>query len=361
MNTKATIRKVLFAILWISIGGGMLTLLLAAISKKNKELCSDYAITIKGTQNNFFIDKKDITKLLILATGSDLKGRKLTDINLRQLEGLLRENVWIRDAEMWFDNRNVLHVSVNEREPVARIFTTTNNSFYIDSNEKRMPVSDKMCARVPVFTNFPEYKIPTAKDSALLNDVKRTAVYIMSDSFWTSQVAQIDISPEGNFDMVPLVGNHLVKLGNGTDIEQKFNRLMIFYKQVLSKTGFDNYSIVDVQYAGQVVGTKKGTVKNAVDSVQLRKNVENLLKQMQLMQHDSVVELKPAIEKSIIKVDSIKSTEKSLRATNPQSTNPNTLKAKSLPVKKTSLPVQGNKPNEKQPKAVMPEKSVIKN
>ena len=80
------------------------------------------------------------------------------------------------------------------------------------------------------------------------------------------------------FDMIPVIGNHIVKLGNGEDMEQKFNRLFIFYKQVLSRTGFDKYKTIDVRYAGQVVGGKSENPK--VDSVQLRKNVENLLQQI---------------------------------------------------------------------------------
>ena len=52
---------------------------------------------------------------------------------------------------------------------------------------------------------------------------------------------------------------------------------MIFYQQVLSKTGFDKYSTVDVQYSGQVIGSKTRTSK--VDSMQLKKNIEKLLQE----------------------------------------------------------------------------------
>jgi cell division protein FtsQ len=60
----------------------------------------------------------------------------------------------------------------------------------------------------------------TKKDSLLLHDVKVTAAFINSDSFWSSQVAQIDMAPseaDGSweFDMVPVIGNHIVKLGGG--------------------------------------------------------------------------------------------------------------------------------------------------
>ena len=66
----------------------------------------------------------------------------------------------------------MLHISVEEKEPVARIFTTAGKSFYIDNEGEKMPLSDKMSARVPVFTNFPDKKVFSTKDSILLNDIR---------------------------------------------------------------------------------------------------------------------------------------------------------------------------------------------
>ena len=344
MNTKATIRKILFVMLWVCIGGGMLSLLIAAIGKKNREDCTDYTIAIKGSAEKFFINADDIRKILRSGAGSELKGKKISEIDLKRLEQLLRNNIWIRKAEMWFDNKNVLHVEVYEREPIARIFTNAGNSFYIDSTERKIPLSDRMSARVPVFTGFPDKKVYSAKDSLLFTDVKNLATYIKNDPFWMSQVAQVNITTERNFELSPVVGNHLVKLGNGKDIEKKFNRLMIFYKQVLAQKGFDSYSTIDVQYTGQVVGTKRGSEKNKVDTVMLKRRVDEMLKQMQ-KQYDSVAALKPITEKPTISGSQVSTT--SLRATKSQPTNPNALKAESLPSKNE------NKPNENKPKAVM--------
>lgn len=335
--------------LWVCISGGMLSLLIAAIGKKNREDCTDYTIAIKGAEENYFIDADDINKLLRSGAGSELKGKKIKEINLKKLEQLLRDNVWIRDAQMWFDNRNVLHVEVYEREPLARIFTISGNTFYVDSTGKKLPLSDKRSAKVPVFTGFPDKKVYSAKDSLLLKDVKNLATYIKNDPFWMSQVAQIDITQARNFELSPVIGNHLIKLGNGKQIEKKFNRLMIFYKQVLAQKGFDAYSTIDVQYAGQVIGTRRGTEKNKVDTVMLKRRVNEMLKQVQ-NQYDSIVALKPTIEKPIISGSQVSTT--SLRATRSQPNDPNTLKAKSLPVKKES------KPNENKARAVMPKKGV---
>ena len=257
MNAKKAIRKFLFVTIWLTIGTGMLILLIAAIGRKNHGLCRDYKIAIKARQNNFFIDEKDILQLLVAAMNGNIKGQQISLFNLHQLEQLLEDNTWIKDAQLYFDNRDVLHIKITEREPIARIFTATGNSFYIDSIGRKMPLSNKMSARVPVFTGFPEKKVLSRKDSLLLNDVKTTARFIFNDPFWMAQAAQIDITPERTFEMTPVVGNHTVKLGDGENIDQKFHRLFVFYKQVLSKTGFDKYKVIDVQYAGQVIGSKQ--------------------------------------------------------------------------------------------------------
>lgn len=355
----------------------MLTLLLAAISKKNKGQCKEYAIEIKGAANNLFIDNKDVEQLLMNATKGNIKGQAVASFNLHELEQMLEHNTWISKAELYFDNQDVLHVTISEKEPVARVFTTAGSSFYIDSLGRRMPLSDKLSARVPVFTGFPDRKKMTVNDSALLNNVKATANYIINDPFWMSQVAQIDITPDNSFEMVPLVGNHLVRLGNGEDIDKKFHRLMVFYKQVLSKTGFDKYKVIDVQYKGQVVVSKyAGDAK--VDSVQLRRNVEKLLRQSVEAENDTVIRTMP--QNVQLEADSAAVTDPSLqddKVITPEKNNsPNPLKSpspakpseklnpkpKENNQKSVKPPVRNNKPKpadkQKEPKAVMPKKPV---
>ena len=377
MNTRKAIQKILFVSLWLVIGSGMVVLLVAAIGKQKKDQCKDYSITIKNSQHNFFVDKKDIEQLLMKATKGNIKGQSLLSFNLQQLEQLLKDNKWINDAELYFDNRNVLYVTITEKEPVARIFTTEGNSYYIDGWAKRMPLSDKVSVRVPLFTGFPEMKVMTTKDSLLLADIKTMADFIRNDPFWATQVSQIDITADWNFEMIPVVGNHLVKLGNGEEIAQKFHRLFVFYNQVLSKTGFDKYKIIDVQYAGQVVASKQtGTAK--VDSVQLRKNVEKLLQQSKEVQDDKETITKALIEKPIIKVDMVTArrefsetpatdleiaTGKRNRSTiqaEKKSTSPNPLKSslKTKPVEKKITDPSGLENEIKKPKAVMPKKLV---
>jgi len=357
MDTRKTIRKILLTVLVVIVGAGMLTLLIAAIGERKRGLCKDYKITVKSSHNNLFLDTKDVYALLTRATGGKLKGQSVSAINTRKLEDLLRNNVWVNNAQLYFDNNNVLHVSVTEREPLARLFTTAGSSFYIDSNQKRMPLSEKMSARVPVFTGFPDKKGLSPKDSLLLKDVKTIALYITSHPFWLSQASEIDITADRNFEMIPLVGNHLIKIGDAENLEPKFHRLFLFYQSVLSKTGFDKYKVIDAQYSGQIVAIRKGEKTNVIDTARLKLNVQKLLKQALEEQNDTLVTAKPvpsrAVTMNITEQPLVNAGQHdSAKASDP---HPVKLSIKSNPVEKPDK-IQNVPGKTTVPKAVMPKK-----
>ncbi|MCU7547753.1 hypothetical protein OCK74_01445 [Chitinophagaceae bacterium LB-8] len=264
------------------IGCGFISLLVAANSKEQQHKCKEVSISIIGTGEKYYIGKTDISEILKAGTNDRLINRPLTQINLARLESLLEDNPWIKDAELYFDSRSVLHVIVTERQPIARVFAKNGNSFYIDSSGLRMPLLKKVSARVPVFTNFVAAKKMSAKDSILLNEIKQIAVFLDKETFWNSQIAQVDIMEDRKFELIPVIGSHIIRIGKAEFIDQKLRRLLVFYKQVLSKTGIDKYSVLDLQYEGQVVAIQKGAF-SSVDSVQLKKNIAELLKTGQLM------------------------------------------------------------------------------
>jgi len=282
----------MFIAMWLVIGSGMLMLLIAAMDKQKKELCKGYEINIKAEKTGvFFLDQEGIGKLLKTSVNGDIKGKVKAGFNLLQMEESLEKNVWIKDAQLYFDNHAVLHVSVKEREPVARIFTAGGKSFYMDADNRFMPLSEKTIAKVPVFTGFPDKK--TIKDTALVNAVNSLARYISTHPFWSSQVAQIDITADcgagcWQFEMVPVVGRHVVKLGDANNIDQKFQRLFAFYQQVLNRTGFDHYKTIDVRFEGQVIGGKGDNPKT--DSVKLAKSVQQMLEEANQVFKDTAIQ-----------------------------------------------------------------------
>lgn len=282
-------RRVVGVIVWGVVGAGVLVLLVAAVRYRNNNTCKGFHIEISGPSANLFVDKKGIADLLISNGLGRNENRPIQSFNLRRLESTLEKNVWIEKAQLFFDNNGILRVNVVEREPAARVFTSDGGSCYIDSTGVQLPLQEKVQARLPVFTGYPAAKIRLqGRDSVLTRDILRLSDIIRRDTFWSAQVAQVNIRADRTFELMPEVGSHRVTLGDGSDIEGKFHRLFVFYREVLSRTGFDKYSRIDVSYAGQVIGIKKGSEQSRYDSVQGMNNIRQLILSAQQLQQDTL-------------------------------------------------------------------------
>ena len=280
-------KKRLQILLWCVLGCACVVLLVAAIEVKNHKTCSDIRIDIDDRGDKIYINENDIEQ--VLKNNNVVKGTAIENIHLGLVETELEKNAWIRDAQLFFDNNQVLVVKIAERQPVARIFTVQGTSFYIDSAGNRLPLSDKFSARVPVFTSFPsDKKLLAGTDSAALQDVKHMAQFIQQDSFWMAQVAQVDITPQHTYEMLPVLGDQVIRLGDAQNLDRKFKRLFTFYKQVWSKSGFEKYSTVDVQFEGQVVAVKRGVIIPSSDSVLAMQQYANGLANMKGVEKDTI-------------------------------------------------------------------------
>lgn len=254
---KIAWKKRLIQAAWILAGIGTVVLMGAAMQKKNRKTCTDIKIEITGIEENMFIDEKDILELV--NQKRKVVGTPVALLNLRAMETALEKNPWVKNAEMYLDNQQVLQIEIEERQPVARVFTMQAGSFYVDSAGLRLPLSDKLSARVPMFTGFPSDRLSLSKpDSLLLKDLVKLGMYILADSFWTAQVAQIDIQPGRQFELIPVFGDHIVRIGTVDNLDAKFNRLYTFYKQAWLQKGIHYYEKIDVQFNKQVVAVRKG-------------------------------------------------------------------------------------------------------
>ena len=282
-------------LLWGLLGGSGLALLIAAMNAKNSSLCNGLDVEINGGNKAFFLSKKDVAAMLENEGIRDLRSRKMLSFDLLKMEGVLRKNNWIREAQLYFDNNQILKVRIQERQPVARLFTVSGNSYLIDSNGIQMALTDRSVFRLPVFTGFPGEKFGLRKDSALSHQIKDLAVFLNHDPFWSGQIQEVNISAGKTFVMTPLLGNQQIEFGDGSEYENKFHRLLVFYKAIIAKTGFEKYTGINLAYAGQVIATRKQGIISRADSVQARKNIMEMIRLAQKMETDTskIREVKP--------------------------------------------------------------------
>jgi cell division protein FtsQ len=104
---------------------------------------------------------------------------------------------------------------------------------------------------------FEEYKARDTMHTLVGAELHKIATYVDKDAFWKAQIEQIFVTAESEFVLIPKVGEHTIVFGTGDDIEIKFEKLMLFYKEGLSRVGWDKYSTINLKYKNQIVCTKK--------------------------------------------------------------------------------------------------------
>ena len=289
MVKKRIIINILLAVIWTAMGSGTIVLLIAAIRIKDSKKCTGVEINIKGVSNNFFVDKHDILSTISSKSDGGPLDKIVSSFDLQGIELELEKNIWVKSAQLFFDNNERLQVNVVEREPVARVFNSSGTTFYIDNEVSMLPLSEKFSARLPVFTSFPsDKKVLLPSDSSLLRDIISVSLAIQKDSFCMAMIEQIDITAQHTFEMLPKLGNAVIVLGDAKNIEKKLAKLRLFYKEIVVKAGWNKYSEINIQYDNQVVGKRKGVDDVKSDSLRTLELIQRIAENAQRMAEDSL-------------------------------------------------------------------------
>jgi len=264
------IKKVLnISVLFLAVAGLFVSLAFSA-RESDKIPCSSIKIQVDNNSGNFFVTNDDVLDM-IFSKGDSLVGTPITSIPIAVYERHIAADPSVKRAEVYTKHNGVFAVKVYQREPILRVFNSDGESFYLDKEGSVMPTSDNYTARVPVASGFimeKQYEMQrfnvaemsdSLKDISCLDDLFTLATFIRNDEFWKAQIQQIRVEPNGELTLIPTVGDHHILLGRTDKMEQKFKKLLLFYKKGLNKTGWDQYSRINLKYKDQVICTKKNS------------------------------------------------------------------------------------------------------
>lgn len=254
----------------------MVAMIGAANIEDNKTVEEHPEVRILGSKRYHALEEQQILNQAIVDRKVDLKHTTIGEMDLNGMEEALKKDPWILDAQCHIENKWVmnavgqrenhyyLHIDVEQRMPVARMFTKDNNSYYIDKDYHPMPLPKQFNFYTPVVTNVPYL----GKDS--LGDVIRHEIlYVVNtlqrDSFWSAQSAQIVFNDQYKFELMPVAGNQRIILGDTSRLKDKLENVYLFYVHVLNKIGWDKYEVLDARFANQVVASPSLPYKGPVD------------------------------------------------------------------------------------------------
>lgn len=181
------------------------------------------------------------------------------NLNLKKLEEYILSQSLVRKVDIYLDAKNSLHADIYQRSPLMRVLDISGSQYYLDEDGYRIPVSDKYSSRVLVATGQLakiQGKRWVAKEKIYYSGLVKIAKAIRRDTFVRSLIEQIDMDGNGEFTLIPKVGKEKIFLGNSDLIEDKFERLKLFYKENMGRQGWNVYQLVNLKFKGQVIGKK---------------------------------------------------------------------------------------------------------
>lgn len=211
-------------------------------------------IFIQGMPDVHFVDEEAIARQLenefpVLKPGSSLQG-----ISLNSIEKKVEKHPFVKQAEVFKDLKGRVVVKIEQHRPVARIIRPRAAHGYISAGGEILPTSRNYTSRVLTLQGpMAEELLSLENLSGDHRDLLELILFIDGDEFWRAQIAGLEVDRNKNIKMYQQVGQQVIEFGKPVEIKEKFEKIDLFYSEILPVKGWDAYKRVNVKYNGQII------------------------------------------------------------------------------------------------------------
>ncbi len=255
--------------LWVLLCTGVLLLLFIENKKEEETLVAPPDIRISVDGPDAFLTEKELVKRL---QDKRLLYEKqvIGDLDLKRIERFIAQMPEVKKVQVYKEIGSSWNIDLKLIKPIARIYNKKGETYYLDSDGKKMQRSDLHTARVLVFSG----EIPDGMDGetvpAIINneslksirvidDIYRISNYVCNDPLLQSLIGQVYYNENQDFIMIPVLGDHRIVFGKAdsdSQVGKKFRKLKVFYEEAVPYEGWDKYSEISLKYEGQIVCKK---------------------------------------------------------------------------------------------------------
>lgn len=242
------LKKVLIFLFLVLLSAYLVIAVTVFNSKPDHQTCSGLELVINDSIDYGFITKREVLRMLNSKKLSPI-GKKMGEINTRQLEDELRQHALIGNVECYRTSGNRIGIEITQRLPILRVMAANGESYYIDDKAHAMPIPNS-AANVAIVTGHVDKAFAT-------KELYELGMFLQRNELWKAQIQQINVTQSKELELVPRVGDHIIFLGKPGNYENKFNRLKTFYKKGLNEVGWNKYSRISLEFNNQIICTKK--------------------------------------------------------------------------------------------------------
>ena len=238
-------------------------------SSTNSKPCGGIVIDISDSSDYHFVTKK---QLLNLAYGNSgrIVGKPVKEVSVSEIENRINVLRELKKAEAYMTVDGMVHVFVEQRNPVMRIMPDNGGDFFVDEEGVVMRRRNLYNPRLHIIKGNVNISaamlngvsvLDTSIKKSVLKDIYPLLNYINDDRFWSAQIDQIYVDGNDEIDLIPRAGNQQIHLGTVENFEGKLRNLEAFYDKVLPVVGWNKYSLINLEYKDQIVCKKRDNQK----------------------------------------------------------------------------------------------------
>jgi len=242
-------------ILSFSLLGLVLLIFIGFVEKKDAERTfTKISVEVKDIADVYFVDEKEILNNLTAEFQTLSPGIALSKIDFQKMELKVEMHPFVKNAEVFGDFKGNIWVEIQQHKPMARIVRPMAADGYISTEGQILPTSTKYTTRVLILEGgFAEKLLEAENLSRDYQNLLGLVEFIYQDPFWNAQITSLEIDNNGDIKMHQQVGNQIIEFGDAEDIEEKFNKISLFYEEIIPSKGWNTYSRVNVKYKDQII------------------------------------------------------------------------------------------------------------
>jgi len=215
---------------------------------EDTRMCRGLDLHITDSLHFDLIDE-DMVLTVLQEHSIDPVGLPLNEIEPERIEATLQMHPLVGKVQCYKTGGDLLRINLASKVPLVRVINNRGQDFYVDSKGEIL-TQHSLAVQLPVATGYIDRQFAA-------NELLQVVRVLDRSDFWKAQVEQINVTKNGQIELVPRVGNHLLILGTADNVENKLERLMNFYEKGLDNVGWNKYSSISVAYDGQVVCKKR--------------------------------------------------------------------------------------------------------
>jgi len=194
------------------------------------------------SNNNVFLNDSIVNKLLTqILYDKYLKRKDSLDLNIIETE--LKNNQFIKSAEVYWKFHDVLEIRIKEREP---LYIMTNENYYVDSFSKFFPMKE-------IKKDLP--KVLSKLSKINLKSLTNFVLRINKDHFMKSELDKIYFE-KNEFRINLKSFDFDIIFGNSKRFKEKVEKLKVFCAFQKVQDSLTNYPLVNLNYLNQVIASK---------------------------------------------------------------------------------------------------------